>query len=46
MKKNYNKGTNKYAVFALLSVLLISLGYLSIQGNIEGMKNKKGMEMI
>jgi len=41
MKKGYsNKGTKKYVVFALLAVLLISLGALSMQNVQEGMEKK------
>jgi hypothetical protein len=34
--KKYARGSNKMVMFALLAVLLISLGYLSMQGK-EGM---------
>jgi len=40
MKKGYsNKGSKKYVVLALLAVLLISLGVLSMQNVREGMKS-------
>ena len=38
MKKVYRNGSKKYVVLALLSVLFVSLGFLSMQGIREGMK--------
>ena len=44
--KKHGRGVNKLVMFGLLAVLLISLGYLSMQGK-EGFKRKnmEGMEM-
>ena len=41
MKNNYSKGSKKYVVLALLAVLLLSLGALSMQKVNEGFKEGK-----
>jgi hypothetical protein len=41
--KKYARGSNKMVMLGLLAVLLISLGYLSMQGK-EGMEDKKKEE--
>ncbi len=37
MKKRISKSANMYIMFGLLALLFISLGYLSMQSNQEGL---------